>query len=254
MSYHSRCNEGFGDGIELEVRKFDSTAWSVVMAAQGGKSVAGRAALEALCATYWPPLYTYVRLKGYGREDAEDLTQEFFARFLSRDFLQTVDRKKGRFRTFLLACLDHFVSDEWRKGSSLKRGGREQFIPIDFIAGEEQFAEHSRLHLGPAEAFDRQWAENVLEAAGSCLKREYEAAGKGSLFACLSPYLSGDDGSQGYSDVARSLGMSEGAVKVAVHRLRRRFAALARRAIADTVTTEEQINEELAYLIRVIST
>jgi len=235
-------------------QQFDTTAWSVVTAAQGERSGVAKAALEVLCARYWPPLYTYVRLKGYACEDAEDLTQEFFARLLSHDFLQNVEPSRGRFRTFLLACMDHFLRDEWQKNTRLKRGGHTNTIGIDFASGEKQLAMQSQLGVAPKEAFDRQWAESLLDAVYARLESEYAAGSKGAVFASLSCYLVGDGGGQSYGDAANELGLTKGAVKVAVHRMRKRFAELAREEIAETVETEGEIDEELSYLIRVLST
>jgi len=236
------------------VRQFDSTAWSVVMAAQGTQSTVAKAALEALCATYWPPLYTYVRLKGHSREDAEDLTQEFFCRLLARDFLHDVNSERGRFRTFLLACMDHFLRDEWRKSIRAKRGGRTGVLAMDFAAGEECCAQQSSLGADPCAAFDRQWAESLLDAAFARLRAEYDHAGKGALLGALGCYVLGGGRTEGYARAAAELGMSEGAVKVAVHRMRRRLAEMTRREIADTVEHDVDVEEELAYLLRVLST
>jgi RNA polymerase sigma-70 factor (ECF subfamily) len=234
-------------------KKFESTAWSVVAAALDSESGVSRAALEYLCSRYWPPLYTYVRLKGYAREDAEDLTQELFARLLGRDFLRNVDRRKGRFRTFLLACMDNLLRDEWQKSTRQKRGGRVPYIPIDQVVGEQQFEFLSSAGVDARQAFDRQWAETLLDVASVRLKTEYVAAGKDTLFATLSPYLFGPVEGSTYRETAAELGMSEGAVKVAVHRLRKRFAALTRQEVAETVEHDDEVKDELAYLIEVFS-
>lgn len=235
------------------VKQFDSTAWSVVTAAQDTDSSVSRAALESLCLRYWPPLYTYVRLKGYTREDAEDRTQELFARLLDRDFLRGVDKSKGRFRTFLLACMDNLLRDEWRKNTRQKRGGGAPSIPIDLVYGEAQLALQSSAGIDARRAFDRQWAETLLETASSRLKNEYSAAGKENVFDALSQYLFGCVEGRPYQEAADDLGMTQGAVKVAVHRLRKRFAALARSEIAETVESDEQVEDELAYLVNVLS-
>ncbi len=233
--------------------RFDTTAWSVVAAAQGTDSQAATAALEVLCLRYWSPLYTYVRLKGHSREDAEDLTQEFFTRLLSRDSLQSVDRSKGRFRTFILACMDNFLRDEWQKDARQKRGGPSKVIPIDFAAAEDRLEVQSRLGVDAREAFDRQWAESVLDSVHVRLKAEYEAAGKGAVFASLSRHLIIAPDSGAYVEAANELGMTEGAVKVAVHRLRKRFAEAVRQEIAGTVASDLEIDKELVYLVHMLS-
>ena len=234
-------------------KKFESTAWSVVAAALDSESGVSRAALEYLCSRYWPPLYTYVRLKGYPREEAEDLTQELFARLLDRDFLRIVDQRRGRFRTFLLACMNNLLRDEWQKNTRQKRGGGVPCISIDQVVGEQQFEFLSSAGVDARQAFDRQWAETLLDIASARLKTEYIAAGKDNLFATGNLYLFGPIEGRTYREAAEELGMSEGAVKVAVHRMRKRFAALIRQEVAETVERDDEVKDELAYLIEVSS-
>jgi RNA polymerase sigma-70 factor (ECF subfamily) len=210
------------------------------------------AALENLCQTYWPPLYAYVRRRGYSSEDAQDLTQAFFARLLERKAVATVAPEKGRFRSFLLASLNHFLSDEWDRARAQKRGGGK-VIPFDLQSAETQLGEIPVENFTPEKAFEHRWAITLLEQVYQRLGGEYRAQGKATLFDALRATLAGAGDAAPYAALAKQLGLSEGAVKVAVHRLRQRYRALLRETIADTVSTPEEVEDELRYLFRTLA-
>jgi RNA polymerase sigma factor (sigma-70 family) len=231
---------------------FATTHWSVVLQAGQEDSPKTSEALAQLCRTYWYPLYAYVRRKGYTSHDAQDLTQEFFARLLARNYLGGADRRKGKFRSFLLGAFEHFLAREWRRTQAQKRGGGQAAFSLDEVDAENRYVLEPAHELTPEKMFDRRWATTVLEEAISELRREYEARNQGELFTGLGALLSGDGASASYADMATSLGMNEGALKVAVHRMRRRYGELIRRQIAQTVTTPADIDEELRYLLDVL--
>jgi RNA polymerase sigma-70 factor (ECF subfamily) len=231
---------------------FVTTHWSVVLTAGRTDTTRARAALENLCQTYWPPLYAYVRRRGYSSEDAQDLTQAFFARLLERNAVGTVAPEKGRFRSFLLASLNHFLSDEWDKARAQKRGGGK-VISFDLQSAETQLGEIPVERSTPEKAFEHRWAITLLEQVYQRLGGEYRAQGKGALFDVLRATLAGASDAAPYAELAKQLGLSEGAVKVAVHRLRQRYRALLRETIADTVSTPEEVEDELRYLFRTLA-
>lgn len=211
-----------------------------------------RAALESLCQTYWPPLYAYVRRRGHKPEDAEDLTQEFFGHLLKHNAVAAVDRDKGRFRSFLLASLNHFLADEWDKARAQKRGGG-RVISFDPQAAETWLTELTAKDLTPEKAFERRWAITLLEQVYRRLEEEYCRQNKPSLFNRLRATLTGDSRTAPDAELAGDLGMTEGAVKVAVHRLRQRYRALLREAISDTVAGPEEMEDELRHLFRTLA-
>lgn len=230
-----------------------TTHWSVVLAAGGSESSAAEA-LDALCRRYWPPLYAYVRRLGRGREEAQDLTQEFFARLLERKHLQLADRDRGRFRTFLLTSLQRFLVNEWEKEKAVKRGGgRANFVSLDDRDLEEPERIEPADERTAAKAFDQRWALTVLDEALSRLRDECRAGGKEQLFEALKDFVWGDKSAASYGEIGSAVGMSEGAVKVAMHRLRARFREVLREAIAQTVSTPAEVDEELRYLITVLA-
>jgi len=208
--------------------------------------------LEALCRAYWYPLYVYVRRKGYAAEDAQDLTQEFFARLLARNYLNVADRNKGKFRSFLLGSLEHFLARQWTKAHAQKRGGGQAVHSLDETDAENRYLLEPAHALTAEKIFDRRWATTLLGQAMSRLREECVANHKGDLFGKVESLLSGEKGEASYADVAAALEMSEGAIKVAVHRLRQRYAELVRAEIAQTVATPEQADEELHYLFAVL--
>ncbi len=208
-------------------------------------------AREELCRTYWYPLYAYVRRRGYGLEDAQDLTQEFFARFLSGESISRADQQRGRFRSYLLGAVNHFLSDEWDRSRRLKRGGQACQISLDAASGEARYALEPADERSPDVFFERRWALALLDAVWRQLQSEYAAEGKERVFARLSEFLTGE-ADKGYRQPAEELGMSEGATRVAVHRLRQRYAALFRQAVADTVQDPEEIADEMRHLVGVL--
>jgi RNA polymerase sigma-70 factor (ECF subfamily) len=227
---------------------FATTHWSVVAAAGGSSSAQSRAALTILCTTYWYPLYAFVRRRGYAADEAQDLTQEFFAQLLEKKSLQAADPHRGRFRSFLLASFDHFLANQRRKARAAKRGGNRVVLSLDFDAGESQYRLEPSHQLTPEVIFERRWAMTVLEQAVGKLQQEYEQAGKGQQFQVLKVYLGGEAKPPSYRQVCAELEMTEGAAKVAVHRLRRRCRELLRAEIAQTVATAEEVDQELRDL------
>jgi RNA polymerase sigma-70 factor (ECF subfamily) len=229
-------------------RSFATTHWSLVVAAAHDSRPAAKAALATLCETYWYPLYCYVRRRGHLAEEAQDLTQEFFATLLEKHTLRVADRERGRFRSFLLASLNHFLANEWRRQSAKKRGGGRLPLSLDLPAGESRYAQEPSHDLTPEKIYERRWAMVLLEKALSALREEYAAAGKGKLFERLAVFLGGAT-SVPYEEVAHELGTTDGAVKVAVHRLRRRCRDLLRAEVAQTVVEPADVDEELRHLM-----
>jgi RNA polymerase sigma-70 factor (ECF subfamily) len=225
----------------------------VVLAAADHTSSNASNALAELCRTYWYPIYAYVRRKGYEVADSQDLTQEFFARFLEKNYLGAVDRRKGKFRSFLLASLEHFLAKEWTKNHRLKRGGGKVIIAWDAFEAEERYALEPPDNWTPERIYERRWALTVLEQAMAALAAEYSSAGKTELFEVLRPFISGDDDDISYGDLAQRLVMSEGAVRVAVHRLRQRYAESVRAEVGRIVQRPEEVEEELGHLFAALS-
>jgi RNA polymerase sigma-70 factor (ECF subfamily) len=232
--------------------RFQTTNWSLVLAARDEPSAAGREALEALCEIYWYPLYACVRASGHDSETSRDLTQEFFTRLLEKGFLDGVDPEAGRFRSFLHASLKHFLSHERDKINALKRGGGARFISLDCAAAEERYAHEPADGLNPEQVFERHWALTVLGHALEALSAEFVARGERARFERLRPFLTGQEPHASYREVATDLGMREEAVKAAVHRLRRQLGRLLREQIADTVATPDQVDDEVRYLLRTV--
>ncbi len=231
---------------------FVTTHWSVVLMARRSDTTRAQAALARLCQTYWYPLYSYVRRRGYGAEDAQDLTQEYFARLLSQNWLEQADHERGRFRTFLLASLRHFLANEWDKAHAQKRGGDVQFVPLQLDNAETRYGQEPADPLTPERCFERRWALALLDEVLSRLRQEHVEAGTAELCDALKPCLVGEREAQPYAELAASLGMTQGAVKVAVHRLRHRYRQLLREEIANTVASPEEVNEEMHHLFSVL--
>ncbi len=231
---------------------FATTHWSVVVQAGEVESPQTSEALAQLCNTYWYALYVYVRRKGYAAHDAQDLTQEFFERLLARNYLGGVDRRKGKFRSFLLGALEHFLAKEWRRAHAQKRGGGHATFSLDEVDAENRYLLEPTHDLTPEKIYDRRWATTILKQAMSELQRDYETRHQSELFAKVESLLSPDGASGSYAEIATSLGMNEGALKVAVHRLRKRYGELIRAQIAQTVATPQEIEEELRYLFSVL--
>jgi len=232
---------------------FLTTRWSVVLAAGRPGEARARAALADLCEAYWRPLYAYVRRRGHGVEDARDLTQAFFARLLEKNAVEGADPRRGRFRGWLLGALKHFLANEWDRAQAQKRGAGRVPLSLEFESADERLALEPAHELTPERAFERDWALSVLERAFQALEAEWTARGRRELFAALKPSLAGEPG-ESLRSIGQRLGQSEGAVKVAAHRLRRAFRALLRREIAETVESEAEVEGELAALIEALGT
>jgi RNA polymerase sigma-70 factor (ECF subfamily) len=233
---------------------FTPTHWSVVLAAAGrSDSTHARDALEKLCRNYWLPIYAFVRRQGHNPHDAQDLTQEFFTRLLEHNYLAGVNREKGRFRSFLLASLKHFLANEWDKAKAQKRGGGRVLISIDAAAGESSVGLEPADVLTAEKIFERRWALSLLEQVLRRLREEYTRDDKEQQFEQLKSTLTEASRSVSYAEIARRLATSEGAVKVAVHRLRQRYRELLRAEIADTVADPGEIDDEIRNLFAALS-
>jgi DNA-directed RNA polymerase specialized sigma24 family protein len=235
-------------------RIFATTHWSVVRAAGSEDSPPSRRALETLCQAYWYPIYAYVRRKGHNADDAQDLTQEFFAQLIGKERLRLADQQKGRFRTFLLAMLDYFLAREWNRAHRKKRGGEYQLISLDQENAEGRYRlEIAAATESPERHFQRQWALTVLRQTMASLETECAAQGKSALFGETKSLLAGERPAESYTLPAQRLGMSEGALRVAVHRLRQRYGEILRHEIAQTVDSPEEADEELRHLLRALA-
>ena len=227
---------------------FATTHWTVVLAAGRRSTPQSDRALEDLCRAYWFPLYAYVRRRGHTREDAEDLTQAFFARFLEKNYLAGLSAERGRFRAFLLASLKHFLANEWDKARRQKRGGGATHLSLDWETADTQFQVAAVNEPGPDQAFDREWALALLAKVIERLQQECVADGKAKLFEQLKIFLTAGKGELSHAEAARKLGMDETAVRVAVHRLRKRYRQLLRDEIAQTLSDPAMVDEEMRAL------
>jgi RNA polymerase sigma-70 factor (ECF subfamily) len=232
---------------------FVTTQWTVVLAAGKRSTPQSDGALEELCRTYWFPLYAYVRRRGHTREDAEDLTQAFFTRFLARNYLEGLSAERGRFRAFLLAALKHFLANEWDKSQRQKRGGNVIHLSLDWQTADTQFQVAATAEPGPDQAFDREWALALLAKVIERLQTECETDGRGKQFAELKIFLTAGKGELSHAEAAEKLGMEETAVRVAVHRLRKRYRQLLRDQIAQTLDEDADVDEEMRALFRAFS-
>ena len=238
--------------INPRLGRFNSTQWSLVLAAAERSTPESENALGALCAAYWPPLYAYIRRRGYEISEAQDLTQAFFARLLEKNYLGDANREKGKFRSFLLASLNHFLANEWDRKQAQKRGGGVTIIPLEMDSAEGYYRTDRADLLTPEKLFERRWALTVIDLALKRLEEEFTDTGRARLFNCVKSFLIGADGEITYRQIGAELGMSEGAVKAAVHRLRRRFRELMRAEIAQTIMRPDQpdaIDAELRSLL-----
>jgi len=227
---------------------FVTTRWTVVLAAGRKSSPHSDRALAELCQQYWYPLYAYVRRRVNSREDAEDLTQGFFARFLEKNYLEGLAAERGKFRAFLLAALKHFLANEWDKAGRQKRGGGVQHLSLDWQQADDRFHFEPPDQATPDRLFDREWALALLERVIERLQAECAAEGRAELFAHSRGYLMVGEAAITYAEAAAKLGMDEGAVRVAVHRLRKRYRELLREEIGQTVNDPAQVAEELKSL------
>jgi len=241
-------------GADLPRRPaFVTTHWSVVLTAGRSDTTRAEGALERLCETYWYPLYAFVRRQGHSPHDAQDLTQEFFARLLQKRYLQTVAREKGRFRTFLLVALKRFLANEWDRLRAQKRGGGQIHIPLDTDLAERRYQVEPAASVPADLVYERRWALTLLEQTMSRLRQEFAAADKSDEFEQFKVCLAADRGALAYADLAASAGLTEGAVRVAVHRLRRRFREVFREEIAHTVSGPDEIEAEVHHLLTALS-
>lgn len=232
---------------------FVTTRWTVVLSAGRKSSPQSDRALSELCQIYWYPLYAYVRRQGRTKEDAEDLVQEFFARFLEKNYLEGLNAERGKFRAFLLVSLKHFLANEWDKTQRQKRGGGALHLSLDWQDADSRFHIDPPDPSNPEKTFDREWALALLERVIARLREECEADDKGDLFNAARSFLTVQESATSYSEAAQFLGLDEGAVRVAVHRLRKRYRALLRDEISQTLTDPGQVQEELRSLQAALS-
>jgi len=232
---------------------FVTTHWSVVLSAGNQGSAESEQALETLCRAYWYPLYAYVRRMGKSPQDGEDLTQAFFARLLEKGWIANANQQRGRFRSFLLASLKHFLANEWDKARAQKRGGRMKFVPLEAGTAETRYQREPADTTAPDKEYDRRWALTLLDTVLARLQREYADEGKAGLFEHLKATLGGGRSEVPYARLGERLDMSEGAVKVAVHRLRQRYRAILRDEIGQTVATESDVEDELRHLFAALA-
>jgi RNA polymerase sigma-70 factor (ECF subfamily) len=228
---------------------FHTTRWSIVASAGGQRTTATDAALSTLCQTYWQPLYAFLRRSGRPAAEAQDLVQEFFATLLEKDYLAAADRERGRFRTFLLTLLKRFASHQRERGAALKRGGGQTVLSLDFDSAEQSCRLEPADGWTPEREFERRWALTLLDRVLSHLAAEYRERGRDDLFQRCRVFLTGETAGPSYAEVASSLGMTEGAVKVTIHRLRQRYRELLRNEIKQTVAAPEDVADELNHLL-----
>jgi DNA-directed RNA polymerase specialized sigma24 family protein len=253
VSTPGETSSALAAGAAPQAGAFVATHWSVVITAARQDTTRAEAALEELCRAYWQPLFYYVRRRGYGEEAARDLTQSFFARLLERQWLASAEKEKGRFRTFLLTAMERFLANEWHRERALKRGGGRPDVPIQCDTTGLRYGVDPPDLRTPEQDFEYRWAVVLLEQVLQRLQSEYENRRQGTLFAALKSCLVGERRGQPYAALAVELGMGETAVKVAVHRLRKRYRELLRAEIAGTVPNEQEVDEEMHYLFGVLA-
>jgi len=232
--------------------QFDQTQWSMVLAAADRLSPNAKEALAQLCRTYWPPLYGFIRRRGHPAHEAQDLTQDFFVHLLEKEGLKNIAPELGKFRSFLLTSVTNFLTNEWNSQRAEKRGGQFKLVSLEEFAAQEPHSQHLADQTTPEAAFDRQWAFTILERVGDRLKREYAGAGKVAVFEHLYRYLSCEPPSAATAESAKLLQMTDGALRVALYRLRRRFGELLRSEIGQTVSTPAELEEEIRALFAAI--
>jgi len=232
---------------------FPSTHWSIVLAATDGASQQARDSLEKLCRTYWYPIYALVRHRGYSPPDSEDLVQGFFAHVLEKDVLSHVDHEKGRFRTFLLVCLCHYLDHEWQRTQTQRRGAGWVHLSLETFNAESRYAGETSAALTPEQLFDRAWALGVLQQALQKLRSEFDAVGKGELFDAVEGHLTGTKPCPGYDELVARWGMNAAALRMMVTRLRRRYGEIVRLEISHTLKSADDVEQELKALLVVLS-
>jgi RNA polymerase sigma-70 factor (ECF subfamily) len=228
--------------------RFQTTSWSLVLAAASNPNEA-RTALTSLCESYWNPVYVFIRCSGYDADKSQDLTQEFFARLIEKNYLKGADRTRGRFRSFLLASVKHFLSNESDRDRALKRGGGRPPVSFDAIEAERWYMPPAADGVTPETLFERRWAVSLVGRVIALLQQEYVEAGKQEQFASLEPFLTSDSDDQRYEQVAERMGVSAGALRMSVLRMRRRYRDLLRAEIAETVAGPEEVDEEIRFLM-----
>ncbi len=232
---------------------FVTTHWSVVLAAGHGDTTRAGEALSHLCETYWYPLYAYARRRGSSPHDAQDLTQEFFARLLAGNWLAGAERDRGRFRSFLLSAMKHFMANEWNKARTEKRGGGQTILSLNDDTAESRYRLEPVEQTTPESLFERRWALTLLEGVLARLEEEYRQDGRHAWIAAMRPALTTDRGALNYAEMAETLGITEAAARVAVHRLRQRYRQLIRTEVASTVASPEEVEAEMHHLFEVLT-
>ncbi len=239
------------DSVRQGGQWFSTTQWTLVLEAGDTQSPHSRHSLEILCERYWHPVYRYIRYRGYDRSEAEDLTQGFFAQLLEKNYLKVADRERGRFRSFLLTSVKHFLADQWDRAQAQKRGGGKSWLQLDFESAETLCREPAQ-GTTPETIFERQWAVTMLGGILDQLREEATQNGSAERFSRLQGFLTGDTTGTPHKQVAQELGISEEAVRVSIHRMRRRFGKLLRDQITQTIAEPEQIDDEIRYLFAVL--
>lgn len=234
-------------------RRFETTQWTLVLEAGSGDEQAAREALEALCQSYWRPVYAYLRARGLDRDQAEDVTQGFFTRLIETRAVRHARRERGRFRSFLLASAKHYLANEWHRDRAQKRGGARALLRLDADDAERRLPAEPATRTTPEDLFVKQWALTVLDRAMESLESEMERRGQANDFAVLKGLLTGPEPGMPYREVAARLDTSEGAVKVRIHRTRQRFGQILRREIAELVAAPEAVDDELSALLDALS-
>jgi RNA polymerase sigma-70 factor (ECF subfamily) len=253
-------DDGRGDASAREAAglagrdSFATTHWSVVLEARDAEAHSANEALAGLCRTYWHPLYAYIRRRGHNPSDAQDLTQEFFYRLLDRHYLNQVDPAKGKFRSFLLVAVNHFLANEWDRARTIRRGGRISFVPLEAGPAEEQIAEPPAAGLTAETLFERQWALALLRQVTDALAAEFAAEGRAEQFERLKGFLIDERRTVSWAELAAAMGTTEGALKMSVQRLRQRFGRILREQIARTVAGPEEVEEEIRALLQALGT
>ena len=236
---------------------FHTTRWTLVQAAaidSTEPTADSRRALGSLCQTYWHPVYAFIRRNGYDPDQSQDLTQGFFALLLEKKYLADADQKKGRFRSFLLTAVKHFLANEWDRAHALKRGGGQVPVSIDPVEAERWYVPSVVEEATPESLFERRWALSILEQVLARLRAEFAAAGNADQFESLSVFLNRDSNDVGYEELAAKMGMSAGALRMSVHRMRRKYRRLLREEITETVSTLGEIDDEIRFLVSALRT
>jgi len=233
--------------------EFHTTSWTLILAASSDPTSSSRQALATLCQSYWNPVYAFVRRNGHDPVEAQDLTQEFFARLIEKNYLEAADQKRGRFRSFLLTSVKHFLANEWDRARAAKRGGGEPSVPIDQAEAERWYIRATKNEETPESLFERRWALSLLDRVMRRLKSEYTSSGKSELFEGLVVFLNRGSDTIRYQELAARTGMSEGSLRTSVYRLKQRYRDLLHAEIAETVETPELVDDEIRFLLATLS-